>query len=84
MRAPSKYSAVTMRLSSIESDREEMSFDTIEKLIGSKLPASARAYRPWWGNDLASPSRQCSAWQQAGWRVKTVDLTKELVVFVRQ
>ena len=84
MRTPSKYSPLGAHLSSLQSSREEMSFDGVEQMIGSRLPASARAYRPWWGNDFASPSRQCFSWQRAGWRVETVDLIRERVIFVRQ
>ncbi|MFZ0818799.1 MAG: hypothetical protein WAM91_01935 [Candidatus Acidiferrales bacterium] len=83
MQAGKKYSAITDWLSSRASMREEMSFGEIEKLIGARLPDSARLYRPWWGNEVGKHSRQCQAWQAAGWRVDEIDFVREQVVFVR-
>jgi len=78
-----KYSAMTQCLSQLPTTREAASFRFIEELIGSDLPPSARKYRPWWGNQLKSGGRQCTAWLKAGWRVETIDLIGETAVFIR-
>jgi hypothetical protein len=52
-----------------------------EQHIAGMLPESARKYRPWWGNELASASRQCNAWLDAGWEVDSVDLKNQRVTF---
>jgi hypothetical protein len=57
----------------------EFSFHEIEVLVGS-LPASARAYRPWWANNSQS---QALAWRDAGWHVDTVSFDRERVRFAR-
>ncbi len=42
-----------------------LSFAQIEDLTGKALPASARKFRSWWGND--SYHVQAVAWRAAGW-----------------
>ena len=56
-----------------------MTFADIEALVG-ELPASARLHRPWWANGTNTEAR---AWRDAGWRVQSVDQTREQVVFAR-
>ena len=65
--------------------RVTVSFDDIEDedRIGVKLPPSAREHRSWWGNEVTADSRQCRAWLDVGWRVDSVDLSRETVIFVR-
>jgi hypothetical protein len=77
----SKYDVLRAHLARLGRDHDEarMSFAEIEKIVGP-LPPSAREYRPWWGN---SSHPQAQAWQAAGWIVDSVNLTAELVVFVR-
>ena len=84
MRADHKYTPVSEWLSSKASNREVISFGGIEKLLGARLPNSARLHRPWWGNETGDNSRHCKAWQKAGWKVGEVDLVGQQAVFVRQ
>jgi len=58
-----------------------LSFAQIEDVTGTALPASARAYRSWWGND--SYHVQAVAWRAAGWRVFKVDMGRQVVTFIR-
>ena len=60
-----------------------LSFEQIEAIIGEKLPESATKYRPWWGNEVNSPSGQCSGWMDAGWTVDKVDLNNRIVRFTK-
>jgi DNA-binding XRE family transcriptional regulator len=56
----------------------ELSFAEIEEILGSALPASAKATRAWWAN---SQTTQGKAWQEAGWVIDDVDFDNGLVVF---
>ena len=58
-----------------------LTFEQIEEIIGDKLPDSATKYRPWWGNEKDTISRQCNAWMDAGWEVDRVDLKNRIVRF---
>ena len=58
-----------------------LSFAQIEDVMGKALPLSARRHHSWWGND--SYHVQAVAWRAAGWRVFKVDLTRQVVTFIR-
>jgi len=58
-----------------------LSFAQIEDLAGKALPVSARKHRSWWGND--SYHVQSAAWRATGWRVFKVDITRQVVTFIR-
>lgn len=50
-----------------------LSFQEIEKLIGSRLPPSAYEHRAWWSNQAEVSNRpQAKAWREAGFEVETV------------
>lgn len=76
-----KYDALTAYLAAVpdEHSQVEMRFGDVDRLVGG-LPASARTYRPWWGN---SSHVQAQAWRAAGWRVHEVSLSQGRVVFAR-
>jgi hypothetical protein len=78
----SRYDPLRWYLAKTAVDHHEvrLTFRDLEKIVGS-LPDSARSHRPWWGNSVRSP--QAAAWQSAGFIVDQVNLTAELVVFVR-
>lgn len=64
-----------------------MTFAHLEGIIGTSLPASARRYREWWGNERERTDGrhvQARAWMASGWEVKTVDLANEEVAFVQR
>lgn len=78
-----KYSSLAKFLA--DSARTEgtviLSFAQIEDLVGSTLPASARKFRSWWGND--NYHVQSVAWRAAGWRVFKSDMARHVVTFIR-
>jgi hypothetical protein len=78
----SKYSALGDYLKRQGRERVPMTFAEIEKITGEKLPASARKYRPWWGND-DSNHVQAKAWLDAGFESEQVDMTSRKLVFRR-
>ena len=58
------------------------SFSNIESILGSELPASARAYSSWWSNTRSSGMySQAVAWSAAGWETAEVDLVAETLLF---
>ncbi|MCB0191822.1 MAG: helix-turn-helix domain-containing protein [Anaerolineae bacterium] len=61
-----------------DTDLIELSLAEIEKIIGKRLPTSARVSRAWWAN---SPTTQGVAWQEAGWLIDSPDLENQLVIF---
>jgi len=60
------------------------SFTMVEKILGFRLPDSARLYRPWWANGRSAGHSQSMAWMTAGWLTTAVDLDAERVTFVRE
>ena len=55
------------------------SFTEIERIIGDRLPPSARRYSPWWANDRTH--NQAEAWMALSWKTHSVNLTDERVSF---
>lgn len=63
-------------------DEVQRTFNQIEEIIGSDLPASARNHRAWWANDSISHS-QSQLWLDAGWRTTYINLSEGRVTFSR-
>lgn len=63
-----------------ESDKVTCTFKEIETLIQDELPSSARRYRNWWANDTVSHT-QSAQWLEVGWRVSSINMSTERVVF---
>ncbi|MCA9941481.1 MAG: DUF4268 domain-containing protein [Anaerolineales bacterium] len=81
-----KYSSLTTWLQGLNrepGERVQQAFSRVEALMGMELPASARHYRSWWGND-PTRGQQAEAWLRAGWKVAHVDFTHETVTFQRE
>jgi hypothetical protein len=72
----SKYEPLTEYLQHSKNEIETLTFGTIEKILGFKLPYSAYEHRPWWAN---SGHVQAEAWTTAMWKVRTVNLGKSVV-----
>ena len=59
-------------------------FGEVERVLGFRLPDSARLHRPWWANSRkGSGHSHALAWQAAGWRTARVDLEAETLAFER-
>ena len=77
----SKYDRLRHHLNVRAARSVVMSFREIEKILGSRLPASARRYSAWWANEAGDTSHvQARAWIDAGRRA-SVNLTAETVEF---
>jgi CBS domain-containing protein len=63
-------------------DRLTLGFAEIEEIIGVDLPAAARNHRAWWSND-ATAHVQSAQWLDVNWRVVSINMTSERVIFAR-
>lgn len=77
----SKYDSLGAFLRGQRTDTVTLTFSQIEKLTGSKLPASAR-YRAWWSNN-ATNSVMTQVWLDAGFKSEQVDMESKKLVFRR-
>jgi hypothetical protein len=57
-----------------------LTFEEIERILGFRLPPSARKYPAWWSNHESSHV-QTRAWLTAGFQTGQVDIGGEKVVF---
>jgi hypothetical protein len=78
----SKYSALGDYLRRQRRDVVPMTFGEIEKITGSKLPASAHRHRPWWSNNPDN-SVMTKVWLDAGFESEQVDMPSRKLVFRR-
>jgi hypothetical protein len=63
-------------------DQVQLSFNNIEEIIATDLPASARNHRAWWANDSVGHSHS-QLWLDAGWRTTYINLSDGKVTFSR-
>jgi hypothetical protein len=75
----SKYQNLTKYLASIDETEWEAKFEQVERVLGFRLPESARQHQAWWSNQMRS---QSLGWQLAGWKTTELDLQNEKVTFV--
>lgn len=70
-----KYDPLFEHLRRLSRDDEHRpTFDQIERILGFKLPKSARTHQAWWANGKDGRHVQANAWLDAGWRTKDLDL----------
>lgn len=79
-----KYAPLAANLSRIPRGQERvaLSFADVEDIIGARLPAAAREHRSWWANN-STTHRQSESWLNVSWRVVSINMTKERVIFAR-
>jgi predicted transcriptional regulator len=63
-------------------DQIPLTFNKIEEIINTDLPASARNHRAWWANDSVGHSHS-QLWLDAGWRTTYINLSEGKVTFSR-
>jgi hypothetical protein len=78
----SKYSALGDYLRRQRRDLVPMTFGEIEKITGTKLPASAHKHRPWWSNNPDN-SVMTKVWLDAGFESEQVDMPARKLIFRR-
>jgi hypothetical protein len=77
-----KYAPLRRYLEAQTASELPLTFSEIEKVLGFRLPASARNHAPWWSNHVGTHVN-AAAWREAGWKTSRVDLGGERVTFVR-
>jgi hypothetical protein len=82
----SKYTPLEEHLRELPLTQKEatMTFEQIESILGSALPASAHEDVRWWEHETEGNHVNTRAWANAGWQVEEVDVKKKRVRFVRQ
>lgn len=81
MAARGKYRRLYTHLCSLQTPEWRVTFREMESILGFQLPASARLYRPWWGNQrIGGGHSQALAWNVAGWETAEVDMDAETLV----
>jgi len=78
----SKYTPLGEFLKRQRHERVPMTFGEIEKVIGTKLPLSAKKHRPWWSNN-PNNSVMTKVWLDAGFESEQVDMAARKLVFRR-
>ena len=78
----SRYAKLTSFLQALGVSSRRVGFAEIERVLGFRLPASARTYSAWWSNN-AVDGRQSNAWLSAGWQTEELDLPGEKITFRR-
>ena len=61
----------------------KLTFDQVEAILGTTLPASATNLTTWWTNIPPKIQSHRTAWLNNGWRVAEVDQQARWVKFVR-
>jgi len=75
-----KYEPLSDFLRKQRTDRIVLTFAEIERIVGFKLPRSAREYRAWWSNN-PSNSVMTKAWLDAGFESEQVDMAGRKLAF---
>lgn len=76
-----KYAPLAEFLSSQTEDSCTLTLAEIERIIGRRLPRSARVHPAWWGNDKSHA--QARAWMGEGWRARPATRRLDAVIFQR-
>jgi hypothetical protein len=67
-----------------ESQREvRLGFEQIERILDSKLPASAYEDNRWWASEKEGNHVNARAWSNAGWKIEELDVNEKWVKLVR-
>ena len=78
----SKYAPLGTFLAGRPDDEIPMNFGEVERILGFRLPDSARNWPAWWSNNPGTHVG-VRVWRDAGWKTSRVDLGSERVTFVR-
>ena len=79
-----KYAPLENYLRGLPESQKEvtLSFEQIEGILNSKLPASANELS-WWEHETEGNHVNARAWSNAGWKVESLDVNKKWVTLVR-
>jgi len=66
-----KYQKLEEYLRNSSKQIEKLTYEDIERIIGTKLPSSAYKYRAWWSN---SGQPHAKTWSNVNWKVSSVNI----------
>ncbi|AFW97173.1 CBS domain-containing protein (plasmid) [Anabaena sp. 90] len=80
----SRYTALAIWLQNqtVGQNKLQLTFQQVEEIIRDELPVSARRHRSWWANDSVNHP-QSQQWLNVGWRVASINMNEERVLFAR-
>jgi hypothetical protein len=80
----SKYAPLAEHLSGLNCDQQQLTFVEIERILGCKLPPSARRHSAWWSNTDGSTTHPwATLWINVGWKTSSINLSAGSVIFLR-
>lgn len=79
----SKYEPLNEFLGRLKADYWRPTFLELERILGFKLPVTARKNADWWNAEAGGRHAHANTWIGAGWKVQDVNVEKEKVTFVR-
>lgn len=77
----SKYQPLGEHLKKNNKSEVMLTFFQIEKIINDSLPKSAFNLVEWWANDSKIHVQSRKGWLVFGYRMKSIDLKKKIVIF---
>jgi len=80
-----KYTPLENYLLKLPENKTELTlrFDQLEKILQSRLPASAYEDRRWWDHEKEANHINPRAWTKAGWHIAGLDVPGKRVKFIR-
>jgi hypothetical protein len=78
-----KYEPLAQFLRKQRADEIRLTFAEIERIIGARLPPSARKQRAWWSNNPHN-SVMTKVWLAVGFRSEQVDMAERKLVLRRE
>ena len=71
-----KYDPLYIYLKDSNKFQVTLSFDELERILGFKLPNSAKQHQEWWANEDVNTTRHvhCKSWQNAGYKQTVVHM----------
>jgi len=80
-----KYAPLEKYLRDLPESQSEvtLSFEQIEGILNSKLPASAYEDRRWWDHEKEGNHVSARAWAKAGWKIESLDVNAKWVKLIR-
>ena len=79
--AVSKYEPLLQYLLKSDQVLATLSFTQVEEILDAQLPASARRYPAWWGNEVSGSHTQSNAWMDASYHTEHLNLNAQTVSF---
>ncbi|MCJ7634010.1 GIY-YIG nuclease family protein [Candidatus Bathyarchaeota archaeon] len=70
-----KYQKLEEYLRNSPKQIENLTYEDIERIIGTKLPSSAYKYRAWWSN---SGQPHAKTWSNVNWKVSSANIGKSV------